>query len=80
MRKLAAKLTEIDQKALRLIEACGHVRLDGDEPCLETNTQITPYRFKRLEKLGLVKPSNDALFGQSQTWRLTAEEGLHEGH
>ena len=65
------KLTKLDKKAIDLIAMNGVVGVDlKGEPWLESNRQITKFRLRRLIELGKLVPNNDALFGESQTWRL----------
>jgi len=63
-------ITEKDKEAFSLIKKCGFVRIDYDgEPCLETYSQISRFRFRRLVAHGLLKPGGDSMFGlQPQTY------------
>lgn len=80
-RKLAVKLTEHDNRALRLIaDNGGIVGFADGEPFLESNSQISPYRFNRLIAFGYLTPNGDAMFAaQSQTYQLRPGEG-YAGH
>lgn len=73
-RRIAARLTKLDRDAIALIERNGGVvRIEptSGRPALESNIQIGPGRFARLQFLGLLEPSGDRLFeGVSQTFRL----------
>lgn len=75
-RRVAVKLTELDKEAIALIKRNGGVvRIEptSGRPALESNTQIGPGRFARLQFLGLLEPSGDRLFeGLSQTFRLVS--------
>lgn len=64
-------ITELDKEALAVIARAGFVTFDNDEPCLETDRQITALRFHRLLAHGLIVPSGDALFpgANSQTYK-----------
>lgn len=69
MRKIAKVITELDREALGSIAKCGFIGVDNTgEPFLETNIQVRRYRLSRLIALELVIPSNDALFGGTQTY------------
>jgi hypothetical protein len=63
MRRKVGKFTEADAAALRLIKACGFVGVDRGRPYLESNQQISPWRFHRLIEHGCLTPSQDSLLG-----------------
>lgn len=70
---MAKTLTETDKKCLDLIRQCGgFVTIVDCQPHLETYTQISNYRLDRLIALGLLTPSDDALFDgvPPQTYRI----------
>jgi hypothetical protein len=62
-RRLAARVTENDKRALDAIACSGVVTLDGSgQPGLETADKISVYRVARLVELGVLIPNNDGLF------------------
>lgn len=64
-------ITAQDLKAVELIRSCGHAREENGRACLESNSQISPWRWHRLKELGLVVANMDGLlFGETQTWRV----------
>lgn len=75
-RRVAAKLTNLDKEAIELIKRNGGVvRVEpvSGKPALESDTQIGPGRFARLQFLGLLEPSGDRLLeGPSQTFQLVS--------
>jgi hypothetical protein len=67
-----AKITPADIAAAKIIAACGFVRIEKGEPCLESHTQLGLWRWQRLIHHGLVQPQEDGLIeDMPQTWILS---------
>jgi hypothetical protein len=66
------KITPADIAAAKLIAACGFVRIEKGEPCLESHTQLGLWRWQRLIHHRLVESQEDGLIeGMGQTWILS---------
>lgn len=72
-RRVAARLTPLDQGWIDAAQKTGFIGVDErGRPYLEGDQQITLYRLRRLETLGIIEPNKDSLFigGPPQTFRL----------
>lgn len=73
-RRVAVKLTDSDRHMLKLVRKCGFIGVDErGQPYLETDSQITEYRVRRLLALRLIESSGDGLLdsGKPQSYKLT---------
>lgn len=72
MRTDPKNVTFQDLQALRQIELCGFIRIEGRHGWMETGRPLSWARLERLRRHGFLAPSSDSMFGSpSQTWRLT---------